>query len=241
VVDSLGSAVVFDALTRGDLDAYVDYSGTIWTQHMGREAGPPRWQVLAEVEGWLAREHGVRSLGSLGFENAYVLAVRRDTAERLGLRRVGDLAPHAPGLSLGADYEFLGRREWSQVRGAYGLRFARETSFDPTLLYQALVAGEVDVISAFSSDGRIAAYDLVTHDDPAGALPPYDAMILLGPRIAGDPGVVCALADLRGAIAVERMREANHRVDRDTDKATPREAAAWLGAALPEVACDRAR
>jgi osmoprotectant transport system permease protein len=239
VVDSLGSAVVFDALTRGDLDAYVDYSGTIWTQHMGREAGPPRWQVLAEVEGWLAREHGVRSLGSLGFENAYVLAVRRDTAERLGLRRVGDLAAHAPGLALGADYEFLGRREWRQVRAAYGLRFGREVSFDPTLLYEALAAGEVDVISAFSSDGRIAAYDLITLDDPAGALPPYDAMILLGPRVAGDPGVLCALAGLRGAIPVERMREANHRVDRDAGKATPREAAAWLVAGIPAaVDCD---
>ena len=237
VVDSLGSAVVFDALVRGDLDVYVDYSGTIYTQHMGRPAGPPRWQVLAEVEGWLAREHGVRSLGSLGFENAYVLAVRRDTAERLGLAEVGDLAPHAGGLTLGADYEFLGRREWRQVRAAYGLAFARETSFDPALLYQALATGEVDAISAFSSDGRIAAHDLVTLADPAGALPPYDAMILLGPRVAGDPGVLCALAGLRDAIAVERMREANHRVDRDAGKATPREAAAWLLSEVPPPAC----
>jgi osmoprotectant transport system permease protein len=228
VVDSLGSAVVFDALTRGELDAYVDYSGTIWTQHMGREAGPPRWQVVAEVEGWLAREHGVRSLGPLGFENAYVLAVRRDTAARLGLRTVGDLASHAPGLAFGADYEFLGRREWRSVQAAYGLRFGREVSFDPTLLYEAVASGEVDAISAFSSDGRIAAYDLVTLDDPAGALPPYDAMVLLGPRVAGDPGVICALAGLRDAIPVERMREANHRVDRDADKASPAEAAAWL-------------
>ena len=235
--------MVFEALRRGDLDAYVDYSGTIWTNLARRDTGPPRWQILAELEGWLAREHHVRSLGSLGFENAYALAVRRDTAERLGLAQIGDLTRHAPSLALGGDYEFFGRREWAAVRDAYGLRFARTTSFDPTLLYEAVARGEVDVIAAFSSDGRIAADDLVVLDDPADALPPYDAMILLGPRVADDARVVCALAGLRGAISVERMREANLMVDRDADKKSPAEAAAWLAdqLRLPPPACSASR
>lgn len=228
IVSSLGSTVAFDALVAGDLDAYVDYSGTLWTTHMKRAAGAARWQVLAEVEGWLARAHQVRSLGSLGFENTYALAVRRELADRLGLRRLDDLARHAGELSLGADYEFLGRPEWAAVRTAYDLRFARATSFDPALLYDAVARGDVDVISAFSSDGRIAAYDLVVLDDPAGALPPYDAMILLGPRVAGDRRVVCALAPLRDAIHVAWMQQANALVDREVDKQTPAAAAAWL-------------
>jgi osmoprotectant transport system permease protein len=225
LVESLGSNVVFDALRRGDLDAYVDYSGTLWTTQLGRDRGAPRWQILAEVEGHLAGE-GVRSLGPLGFQNAYALAVRRDTAARFGLRSVGDLAPHAAGMALGADYEFLSRREWTAVRTTYGLRFARTATFDPALLYEAVAHGEVDAISAFSSDGRIAAFDLVVLDDPAAALPSYDAMILLGPRAAGDPEVVCALAPLRDALSVELMQRANLRVDRDRE--TPRDAAAWL-------------
>ena len=233
VVSSLGSTVVFDALRGGDLDAYVDYSGTIWTNLAKRDTGLPRWQILAELEGWLAREHRVRSLGSLGFENAYALAVRRDTAERLGLAQIGDLARHAPSLAIGGDYEFFGRREWASVRAAYRLRFSRTTSFDPTLLYPAVARGDVDVIAAFSSDGRIAAENLVVLEDPAGALPPYDAMILLGPRVADDARVVCALAGLRGAISVERMREANLMVDRDAGKQSPAEAAAWLARQLP--------
>ena len=73
---------MFDALTHGDIDVYVDYSGTLWTNTMKRSAGVSRWRVLAELEGWLAREHQVRSLGALGFENTYALAVRRATAER---------------------------------------------------------------------------------------------------------------------------------------------------------------
>jgi osmoprotectant transport system permease protein len=225
IVESLGSNVVYDALRHGDLDAYVDYSGTLWTNQLARDRGAPAWQILSEVEGQLAREH-VRSLGPLGFQNAYALAVRRETATRLQLKALGDLAAHAPKLSLGADYEFLSRREWTAVRTSYRLDFGRTASFDPALLYEAVARGEIDAISAFSSDGRIAAYDLVVLDDPAAALPSYDAMILLGPRVADDPRVVCALGPLRGALPVELVRRANLMVDHD--HATPRAAAAWL-------------
>jgi osmoprotectant transport system permease protein len=225
VVESLGSNVVFDALRRGAIDAYVDYSGTLWTNQLGRDRGAPRWQIVAEVEGHIARER-LRSLGPLGFQNAYALAVRRDTATRLGLRDLRDLGPHARTLALGADYEFLSRREWTAVRSAYGLAFARTASFDPALLYEAVARREVDVISAFSSDGRIAAYDLVVLDDPAAALPSYDAMILLAARVADDPDVLCALAPLRGALPVELVRRANLMVDQE--RAAPRAAAAWL-------------
>jgi osmoprotectant transport system permease protein len=229
VVQGLGSTVVFDALVHGNVDAYVEYSGTLWTNAMRRGSGTPRWRVLAELTGWLAREHGVRGLPPLGFENTYALAVRRETATRLGLARLVDLAPHAPRLEIGGDYEFFSRAEWTAVRTTYGLAFAKTITFDPTLLYDAVARGEVDVISAFSSDGRIAANDLVVLHDPAGALPPYDAMILLGSRVAGDARVVCVLGDLH--VPVEAMRRANAMVDRDA--ASPAAAAAWLDAQLP--------
>jgi osmoprotectant transport system permease protein len=233
LAQSLGSTVIFDALHDGQLDAYIDYSGTVWSNYMKRAPGPPRWQILAEVEAWLAREHHIRSLGSLGFENAYALAMRRDA----GIHSLAELTRSAPQLAIGADYEFFSRGEWASVRDKYNLRFARQASFDPTLLYDAVARGKVDVISAFSSDGRIAANDLVVLDDPAGALPPYDAMILLGPRVADDPTVVCALAPLRGALTVEDVQRANLSVDRENDKATPATAAAALLARVPAVRC----
>jgi osmoprotectant transport system permease protein len=232
VAQSLGSTVAFDALTHGEIDAYIEYSGTLWTNTMKRGAEAPRWQVLAELAGWLAREHHVRSLGTLGFENTYALAVRRATAERLGLHTLADLAHH-PELSVGGDYEFFSRAEWTSVQRAYGLRFARTASFDPSLLYEALGRDEIDAISAFSSDGRIAAYDVVVLEDPAGALPPYDAMILLGPRVADDPQLACSLGGLH--IDVELMRRANALVDRDGK--TPQAAAAWLLAQLTLPVC----
>lgn len=224
VAQSLGSTVIFDALLHGDVDVYVDYSGTLWTNAMQRPAGAPRWQVLAEIEGWLARDHHVRSLGALGFENTYALAVRRETASRLGLQTLGDLARHAGALSGGGDYEFFGRAEWAALQDRYGMRFARTATFDPTLLYEAAARGEVDAISAFSSDGRIVANDLVVLEDPLGALPPYDAMILLGRRVSDDARVACALGGLH--VPVEAMRRANAMVDQD--QRSPQQAAAWL-------------
>jgi osmoprotectant transport system permease protein len=199
---------------------------------MKRDAGVPRWQLNAELDGWLASGSGIRSLPPLGFENTYALAVRRETADRLGLRTLADLARH-PELTIGGDYEFFGRAEWASVRRAYGLQFTRRTSFDPSLLYEALVEKQVDVISAFSSDGRIAAYDLVVLADPRGALPPYDAMILLGRRVARDERVACALAGLH--VDADHMRRANAMVDRDGK--TPRDAAMWLLDAQPRATC----
>ncbi|MEO8553084.1 MAG: ABC transporter permease/substrate-binding protein, partial [Kofleriaceae bacterium] len=228
LAESLGSTVVFDALAGGQIDAYVDYSGTLWTNQMKRASGTPRWRVLLEVEGWLAQRHGIRSLGTLGFENAYAIAVKRTTADQLHLKQIGDLAAHAGDMAIGGDYEWFGRGEWAAVRASYRLGFKKTATFDPALLYDAVSKKEVDAIAAFSSDGRIAANDLVTLADPLGALPPYDAMILLSSRVADDPDVACALAPLRGKIDVELMRRANLMVDRETDKQTPAAAATWL-------------
>ncbi len=226
--DSLGSSVAFDALRTGQLDVYVEYTGTLWSNAMKRASAAPRWQVTTAVGAWLAENHGIRALGTLGFENAYAFAMRRDRAEALGVRSIADLSTKAPRLRLGSDYEFFSRPEWAAVREAYGLAFAALVSFDSSLMYDAVARGEVDVITAFSSDGRIAALDLVVLDDPLPALPPYDAILLLGPRVAADARIADALAPLVGALPVDRMRRANGMVDRATDKRPPRDAALWL-------------
>ena len=118
------------------------------------------------------------------------------------------------------------------MQAAYGLKFKAERQFQPTFMYKAITGGEADVISAFSSDGRIAADDLLVLADPKGAIPPYDAVILLAPRRAGDARFTAALQPLIGAIPVEAMRKANLSVDRDADKATPEAAAKALEAAI---------
>jgi osmoprotectant transport system permease protein len=224
--DGLGSAVILSALAAGDIDAYVDYTGTVWANQLRRTDVPPRADVLAAVTAWLEARHGIRTLGGLGFENAYALAMPRRRARELGVKSIADLAPHAPGLSVAADFEFFSRPEWKAIREAYGLTFARERQMQAEFMYQAAAAGEVDVISAYTSDGRIAQYDLVVLDDPKHAIPPYDAILLVSPRRADDKPFLDALRPLVGAIDVETMREANRRAGTG---ATPEAVARWLG------------
>ena len=226
--EGLGSTVAFRALAGGDVDVYVDYSGTLWTGVMGRSDAPPRGAMLDGIAKWMAAGPKTGLIGPLGFENAYALAMRRDA----GIASIADLAARAPGLALGADLEFLDRPEWRALRDAYGLRFRDQRAYNPTFMYRALASRQADVISAFSSDGRIAADHLVVLADPKGALPHYDAVLLVSPRHAGDARMGAALAPLVDAIPVERMREANYRVDRDTGKETPETAAAWLAHAI---------
>jgi osmoprotectant transport system permease protein len=224
----LGSAVIFRALQAGEIDVYIDYSGTLWTNVLGRADSPPRQAMLDELTRVLKRKCGVILLGPLGFENAYALAMPEDKARGLGIASIADLAAHAPGLTLGSDLEFLSRPEWAAIKGAYGLNFKAAKAYNPTFMYRALESGEADVISAFSSDGRIAQDHLVVLTDPKGAIPAYDAVVLISPRRANDARLRAALQPMIGKIAVDRMRQANLMVDRDKDKATPAQAAAWL-------------
>ena len=226
--DGLGSAVIFGALRGGDIDVYVDYAGTLWAGPMRRTDVPERHAMVAAIGRWTAANGGVRMVGALGFENAYAFAMRGDDARRRGIASLSDLVAAAPGLTLGSDLEFLERPEWAAVRKAYPLRFKATTPYAPTFMYRALASGGADVISAFSSDGRIAADRLTVLTDPRHAIPGYDALLLVAPGRAKDARFAAALAPLVGRIPVSAMREANYQVDRDAAKRTPDQAAAWL-------------
>ena len=225
-VDSLGSTVVFDALTTRQVDCYVDYSGTLWANQMRRTDNPGRDAVLLGVRDWLETRHGIDFVVSLGFENAYALAVTRETAEVRTLATIDDLVPVAIGMSLGGDYEFFGRPEWRALEAQYGLAFEKLVTMDSTLMYAAVDSGQVDVITAFSTDGRIAAFDLVVLEDTREALPPYDALLMCTPEgLARAPRMANVLVPLEGAVTTEAMRTANRHVDVDGESV---EAAARL-------------
>jgi osmoprotectant transport system permease protein len=225
--EGLGSSVIFNALRASEIDAYVDYSGTIWTNQMHRTDVKPRADVLAEMAAWLEREHKIKMLGWLGFENAYALAMPKGRAQALGIRTLADLAGRAQSLSIAGDYEFFGRPEWAAVRKTYGIDFREQRQMQPEFMYAAVAHGEVDVIAGYTSDGRIAQFDLTVMDDPKQAIPPYDAVLLISPQRINDAAFIAALRPLVDALDVTMMREANLRASGNSN-ASPGEAARWL-------------
>ncbi len=225
--EGLGSNVIFDALVSGDIDVYVDYSGTLWANQFHHRDIRPREELLRELKATLAQQN-VTLLGELGFENAYALVMPRQRADALGIHSITDLASHAQTMSIAGDYEFFSRPEWAGLRDAYGLAFRAQRQMQPDFMYAAVASGEVDVIAGYTSDGLIAKYDLVVLDDPRHAIPPYDAIVLLSPRRAGDEALRGALQPLLGKIDIATMREANLRAAGGDGASSPDAVARWL-------------
>ena len=229
VRSGLGSGIAFQSLAAGGIDIGIDYSGTLWTQALGRSDVLPRGQMLPILARELQARYGVTIAARLGFENAYALAMRRADATRLGVKTISDLARLRGSvggrLRLATDLEFQSRAEWAALRRVYGLEFASIRAFTPVLMAAALKDGAADVITAYSSDGALAGADVVLLADDRGALPAYDALLLVAP---GREDLARRLVRYEGRIPVEAMRAANWQADRPTDKRSPKDAARWL-------------
>jgi osmoprotectant transport system permease protein len=226
VLSNMGSTIVFDALAKNTVDVYIGYTGTIWSTVLKETDPIGRTAMRATVAGRLYDEYGIVLAGALGFENTYALVAKSQTLQRYNLRQIGDLTPIAEDLKIGGDPEFFGRPEWQRVRRLYSLTDITEVGMDSTFMYQAVADGQVDVAAGFSTDGRIDAFDLDVLDDPKGAFPPYDAVLLLSPQAAKNKDLVHALEPLLNRISVSAMRDANRQVDEDG--VTPKEAASKL-------------
>ena len=209
--------IAFAALRKGAIDVYPEYTGTglLAILHQ-RPSADPR-EVYARVAREFRDRYGVRWLPPLGFQNTYAIAVRRETAESLRLRTLSDLARAGPSMRAGLTPDFIGRDDGLPGLGrAYGLRFRDVRALLPAVKYQALAAGEVDVIDGYSTDGLIAKYDLVVLQDDRGFFPPYEAAALVAPGFAERrPEAVAALSELSGLLREPEMRALNRRVEVD--------------------------
>ncbi|WP_438276452.1 glycine betaine ABC transporter substrate-binding protein [Nitrobacter sp.] len=225
--EGLGSNVIFEALVNGDIDVYVDYSGTLWANQFHNAGIAPREKLLAGIKATLAQRN-VTLLGELGFENAYALVMPKARADALNIHSIDDLAAHAGTMSIAGDYEFFARPEWAALKKAYGLSFHEQRQMQSNFMYAAVASGEVDVIAGYTSDGQIARYGLTVLDDSRHAIPPYDAIVLLSPRRADDPKLRAALQPLLGKIDIATMREANLRASGTDAESSPVVVAGWL-------------
>lgn len=158
---------------------------------------------------------GVVIASSLGFEDAYAIAVDREWAENQGINTISDLEPYASEMSVGTDPEFATREDGlPQLARVYGFSFKNYNSMAPGIMYEAMENNEVDAISAYTTDTRNDLYGLKVLEDDKHALPPYDAVVLVTESFAEDnPEAMEALSQLNGRIDQDTMRRLNGEYD----------------------------
>lgn len=195
------TAILFAALKSGAIHVYPEYTGTIAFELLGLKQVPG----LAELNRELDR-HGLAAGIPLGFSNSYALAMLESRAEALGVAQVSDLARH-PRLKLAVSQEFLNRKDgWPALREAYRLPVAEARGLDHGLAYEALAAGQVDVIDIYTTDAKIERYRLRVLRDDRGFFPAYDAILLARKDLPDRaPRSWQALQSLQGRISAERM------------------------------------
>jgi osmoprotectant transport system permease protein len=217
------TAILYEALRNGGIDLYPEYSGTIAQEILRSETALDLGQINQRLE-----RLGLRAGIALGFSNTYALGMRRADAERLGIRNISDLARHD--LRFGLSHEFLGRRDgWPGLKAAYGLPHAVTRGLDHGLAYDALAAGQVDVIDLYSTDAKIERYAIALLADDRGFFPSYEAVLLYradAPRRF--PAAFATLARLEKRIDAPTMVRLNARAELDK-LPFPQVAAEFLG------------
>jgi osmoprotectant transport system permease protein len=210
-----GTGICHTALVAGQLDIYVEYTGTALLnvlKHEVRTNADDVYQIVAKA---YRERFELEWLPPMGFNNTYAITVRAAHADEHGWQAISDLRNIADRLSAGFTAEFMERPDgYPGLRRAYGFDFGRTADLDPGLMYKALADGQVDVICAFATDGRIAAYNLRVLLDDSSFFPPYDAAPIIRSALLRDhPEVRDALAALAGTISDQTMRRLNNAVD----------------------------
>jgi osmoprotectant transport system permease protein len=214
--------VAFEALRTSAIDAYPEYTGTGLLAILHEKPTADVREAYRTVAREFRHRWGVRWLPPLGFQNTYAIAVRKETARRLGLTTLSDLARVSRRLTAGLTPDFIGRPDGLPgLQTAYGIRFRSVRALLPAVKYQALAAGEVDVIDGYATDGFIARYDLVVLEDDRRFFPPYEAAAIVSPALQHDlPSAVAALAELSGMLTETEMRRLNRRHEVDGEPAS---------------------
>jgi osmoprotectant transport system substrate-binding protein len=230
-----GTFVCHQAITSGDIDIYVEYTGTAFTAILKQPKIATADSVYRYVTAEYGRRFNLRWTAPFGFDNTFAILVRHADATRYGLRTISDLARVAPAMKAGFGYEFLERADgFPGLARRYGLRFSRPPlSMDLGLTYRALADGNVDVIAGNSTDGQIAALDLVQLADDRAYFPPYQAAPVVRQQVLKKhPALARALAELGGKISDAEMRRLNALADVEHRDITDI-AKTWLAERVP--------
>ncbi len=230
-----GTFVCHRAIVSGEVDIYVEYTGTALTAILELPPIHDPDTVYATVRDEYARRFELAWGQPLGFNNTFAILVRGEDARRLGLTTISQAAAYTPDWRAGFGYEFMEREDgFDGLAETYGLEFAETPrTMDLGLTYRALADGQVDLIAGNSTDGLIEALDLVQLQDDRAYFPPYYAAPIIRPGVlVRHPEVGAALDELAGRLSDDEMRRLNYLVDVE-HRDVPRVVAEWLDRHLP--------
>ncbi len=217
-----GTMVNYEALKQGNIDAYIEYTGTAYNVILKL---PPleQWnpeQVYQQVEEGLLEQDQIVIAAKIGFSNDYAIALKASWVEENNIEKISDLAPYAADLSLATDPEFASRPDGlPQIDKIYGFTFGRVRQMQPTLMYEAIKNNQVDAIGAYTTDARVDLYDLAIVKDDLGALPPYDAIIIVREEFSENEELMKIFKTLENLVDTETMRHLNKFYDIDKKEA----------------------
>lgn len=211
-----GAAFCFSALEKGDIDMFVEYTGTALTNLLQQPINTDPDEVLNTVTTLMEKEHNIHTSKPLGFNNTYVMSVKPETAEKYGLKTLSDLIAKSPELRLGCTTEFMSREDCLPALEKLGAKFKSANPLDASVRYTAIAGDQVDVIDAFSTDALLYKQGLQTLEDDLHFFPPYYAVNFVRQETLDQyPELNDVLAKLDGKISEQAMADMNSEVDVD--------------------------
>ena len=214
---NMGTAVLWTSLVKGDVDMYVDYTGTILTNIMGEEATGDKDEVYNHVKDTINEEYDLTLLEPTGFNNTYTLAMKQDVAKQYNIETYSDLTKYSEDLVFGPTLEFQNRKDGLLgLQNAYGMNFEAVKGMDGSLRYQALERGDAQVVDAFSTDGLLKKFNLKILEDDKEFFPPYYACpVIRNDTLEKYPDLENVINKLKGAINEKEMMNMNYQVDEE--------------------------
>ncbi|SLK34484.1 Putative ABC transporter [Mycobacteroides abscessus subsp. abscessus] len=215
-----GTAPAFEGVNTGNYDMYMEYTGTGLLSILKEDMVSDPDEAYDIVKKKFKEDYNLVWLEPFGFNNTYTLTLRKEDAEKYNIKTISDLKKMAPELTLGSEPEFLEREDgYPGLIDTYGIEFKNTQAMDSGIMYSAIKNGDVDVIDAFSTDGRIPAFDLQVLEDDQNFFPPYYATpVIREETLEKHPELEEVLAMLVGKIDNEKMQELNARVDIDKEQ-----------------------
>ena len=211
-----GTFICHKALEAGEIDLYVEYTGTAYTAILHKEPKSDPDAVLEETRSAYRSEFDAEWTAPLGFNNTFAMIIRSEDARNLGIRTISDCARYTPGWKAGFGYEFIERKDgFPGLATTYGLKFAAQpTVMDLNLIYKAAAEKQVDFIAGDSTNGMIPKFNLFVLEDDKKYFPPYEAApVVRRLSLERFDGLEEALNALGGKITEPQMRQMNYAVD----------------------------